>query len=71
MDSIQGRVLLGILVELQEEYTPRVVFQQQIELLVPQVWQTAFWEIWIKEEFMLPMWQGRTLHLKLQPSQKE
>jgi hypothetical protein len=24
MDSIQGRVLSGILVELKEEYTPRV-----------------------------------------------
>jgi hypothetical protein len=27
MDSIQGRVLLGILMELKEEYTPRVAFQ--------------------------------------------
>jgi hypothetical protein len=35
MDSIQGRVLLEILVELKEEYTSRVVFQQETESLVP------------------------------------
>ena len=35
MDSIQGRVLSGILVELKEEYTPRVAFQEGKELLVP------------------------------------
>jgi hypothetical protein len=28
MDSIQGRVLLGILMELKEEYTPRAAFQE-------------------------------------------
>jgi hypothetical protein len=31
VDSIQGRVLTGTLVELKEEYTPRVAFQQEIE----------------------------------------
>jgi hypothetical protein len=35
VDSIQGRVLSGILVELKEEYTPRVEFQQETELFVP------------------------------------
>jgi hypothetical protein len=35
VDSIQGRILLGILMELKEEYTPRVVFQQEIESFVP------------------------------------
>jgi hypothetical protein len=34
MDSIQGRVLSGIIVEHKEEYTPRVVFQQETESLV-------------------------------------
>ena len=34
MDSIQGRVLLRILMELKE-YTPRVAFQQETKLLVP------------------------------------
>ena len=29
MDSIQGRVLLRILMELKEEYTLRVEFQQE------------------------------------------
>jgi hypothetical protein len=36
VDLIQGRVLLGILVELKE-YTSRVMFQQETESLVPQV----------------------------------
>jgi hypothetical protein len=35
VDPIQGRVLSGILVELKEEYTSRVAFQQEIESLVP------------------------------------
>jgi hypothetical protein len=35
VDSIQGRVLLGILMELKEEYTLRVMFQQETKLLVP------------------------------------
>jgi hypothetical protein len=35
VDSIQGRVLSGILVELKEEYTLRVELQQEIESLVP------------------------------------
>ena len=35
MDSIQGRVLSGLLIELKEEYTSRVAFQQEIESLVP------------------------------------
>ena len=35
MDSIKGRVLLGLLVEFKEEYTPRVAFQQETESLVP------------------------------------
>jgi hypothetical protein len=35
MDSIQGRVLSEILMELKEEYTPRVAFQQKTESLVP------------------------------------
>jgi hypothetical protein len=35
VDSIQERVLSGILLELKEEYTPRVAFQQETELLVP------------------------------------
>jgi hypothetical protein len=34
MDLIQGRILSGILVELKEEYTPRVAFQQETELFV-------------------------------------
>jgi hypothetical protein len=34
VDSIQGRILLGILMELKEEYTPKVVFQQEIESFV-------------------------------------
>jgi hypothetical protein len=38
MDSIQGRVLSGILVELKEEYTLRVAFQEEKESLVPQMW---------------------------------
>ena len=71
MDLIQGRVLIGILVEFKEEYTPRVAFQEGKESLVPLVWQTTFWEMQIKEEFMLQMWQGGTLHLELQPGQKE
>ena len=35
MDSIQGRLLLGILVELKDEYTPSVAFQEEKESLVP------------------------------------
>jgi hypothetical protein len=35
MDPIQGRVLSGILVELKEEYTPRVAFQEGKVSLVP------------------------------------
>ena len=35
MDSIQGRVLLGVLVELKKEYTLRVAFQEGKELSVP------------------------------------
>jgi hypothetical protein len=35
VDSIQGRVLFGILVELKEEYIPRVAFQEGKVLLVP------------------------------------
>jgi hypothetical protein len=35
MDSIQGRVLSGILMELKEEYTARVAFQERKESLVP------------------------------------
>ena len=35
MNSIQGRVLLEILVELKEEYTLRVAFQDGKESLVP------------------------------------
>jgi hypothetical protein len=35
VDSIQGRVLSGILVEIKEEYTLRVVVQQETESLVP------------------------------------
>jgi hypothetical protein len=35
MDSIQERVLSGILVELKEEYTPRVVFQEGKVSLMP------------------------------------
>ena len=30
-----------------------------------------FWEMQIKEEFVLQMWQGETLHSELQPGQKE
>jgi hypothetical protein len=71
VDLIQGRVLSGILMELKEEYTPRVAFQEGKVSLVPLVWQTASWEMQIKEEFVLWMWQGGTLYSKLQPSQKE
>jgi hypothetical protein len=35
VDLIRGRVLLGILVELKEEYIPRVEFQQETESFVP------------------------------------
>jgi hypothetical protein len=35
MDPIQGRVLLEILVKLEEEYTPRVAFSQETELFMP------------------------------------
>jgi hypothetical protein len=35
MDPIQGRVLSEILVELKEEYTPIVAFQQETESFVP------------------------------------
>jgi hypothetical protein len=35
VDSIQGRVLSGILMELKEEYTPRVTFHQETESFVP------------------------------------
>jgi hypothetical protein len=35
VDPIQGRVLSEILMELKEEDTPRVVVQQETELLVP------------------------------------
>jgi hypothetical protein len=35
VDSIQGRVLSRILVELKEEYTMRVAFQEGKESLVP------------------------------------
>jgi hypothetical protein len=35
MDSIQERVLSGILVELKEDYTPRVSFQEGKVSLVP------------------------------------
>ena len=35
VDSIQGRFLSGILMELKKEYIPRVAFQQEIESLVP------------------------------------
>jgi hypothetical protein len=35
MDLIQGRVLLVILVEFKEEYTSKVVFQQETVSLVP------------------------------------
>jgi hypothetical protein len=35
VDSIQERVLSGILLELKEKYTLRVAFQQETELLVP------------------------------------
>jgi hypothetical protein len=34
VDSIQGRVL-GILMELKEEYTPRVAFYEETKLFVP------------------------------------
>jgi hypothetical protein len=70
MDSIQGRILKGILVELKEEYTPRVAFQEGKVSLVPYVWQTTFWEMQIKEEFVLRMWQGGTLHSELQPAKR-
>jgi hypothetical protein len=55
MDSIQGRILKGILMEIKEEYIPRVAFQEGKVSLVPYVWQTTFWEIQIKEEFVLRM----------------
>jgi hypothetical protein len=35
VDSIQGRVLSGILVELKEEYISRVAFQEGKVSLVP------------------------------------
>ena len=35
MDSIQGGVQSGILVELKDEDTPRVTIQQETESLVP------------------------------------
>jgi hypothetical protein len=35
VDSIQGKVLLGILVKLKEKYIPRVAFQEGKVLLVP------------------------------------
>jgi hypothetical protein len=35
MNSIQGRVLSGILMELKEEYTLRVAFQEGKVTLVP------------------------------------
>jgi hypothetical protein len=35
VDSMQGRVLSGILVELKEEYKPRVAFKQETESFVP------------------------------------
>ena len=35
VDPIQGRVLSEILMELKEEDTPRVMVQQETELLVP------------------------------------
>jgi hypothetical protein len=35
VDSIQGRVISRILVELKEEYTSRVEFQQETNSLVP------------------------------------
>jgi hypothetical protein len=35
VDSIQGRVLSGILIELKEEYIPRVALQEGKVSLVP------------------------------------
>jgi hypothetical protein len=35
VDSIQGRVLSGILVELKEGYIPRIAFQEGKVSLVP------------------------------------
>jgi hypothetical protein len=35
VDLIQGRVLSRILVELKEEYTLRIAFEQETESLVP------------------------------------
>jgi hypothetical protein len=35
VDSIQGKLLSKILVELKEEYTSRVAFQQETESFVP------------------------------------
>jgi hypothetical protein len=35
VDSIQGRFLSGILMELKEEYIPRVAFQEGKVSLVP------------------------------------
>jgi hypothetical protein len=35
VDSIQGKVLSRILMELKEEYTPRVAFQEEKVSLVP------------------------------------
>jgi hypothetical protein len=35
VDSIQGKVLSRILMELKEEYTPRVAFQEGKVSLVP------------------------------------
>jgi hypothetical protein len=71
MDLIHGRLLSGILVELKEEYTPRVAFQERKVSFVPYMWQIGFWEMQIKEKFVLRMWQGGTLHSELQPNQKE
>ena len=70
MDLIQRRVLPRVLMELKEEYTPRVAFQQKIVIGAKGV-ADAFWEIQIKEEFVLQMWQGRTLHSDLQSGQNE
>ena len=71
MDTIQERVTSGILMELKEEYTPRVAFQEGKDSVVSKVWQTAFWKMQIKKEFVLRMWQGGRFHSKLQPGQKE
>ena len=65
VDLIQERVSSWILMELKEEYTSKVAFQEGKELLVPKVCQTSFWEMQIKEEFVLRMWQGGTLYSEL------